>query len=710
MKQSTRTMIFLATAIGAMAVAAVSHTMTQPPTITGFERVGQPFYEDFTNPNEATALRVVAYDEDTASTRLFKVEYKDGMWRIPSHHYYPADGEDRLAETAASIIGVERGALAGRRESDHERFGVIDPLDEESTALKGRGQRITLFKEGDVPVVDLIIGKQIEGTTDEYYVRRQDEDETYRTRLEINISTKFADWVEQDLLKLNRDELVAMKVTTPNVAQQSLVVEDLQEETLELTRPGSSDPWTMKGLDEAQEELQTSEVNSMVSALDNLKLVGIRPKPMLQEGKPLLTGDLKLNLPEAVARNPALANSVQQELLRDLSRKGFFIVADENNKPRIYSREGEVVAATNQGVVYHLHFGNVFTGSDEEIEIGLSAEEADAKETGKDQDEGTEAADGEQDSAESEKKESEAADESKDDGKQSRYLFVRVEFDPNSLGPEPVEPQKPEKPAGLEEESTEASASADAEAESAATEASEAAKTTDDKPNADDKSEGADNPEASDKKADEPKQPDPKAEYEAAMKEYEQALAKYKADKTAYETKLKEGQETVEELNTRFADWYYVISNDSFEDLRPTRATLVKAKEAEEAAKDGAETSAGPAPATPGSTATPPAEPKAEQPAEAKPATPKSEASTPKEDQNPPESKDASAAPAQDADAPQKVDAPQEKTTQSKEAPTEPASASGDSPSPATDEAAPPSAASEAKADESPESSAEEPK
>ncbi|NOX53180.1 MAG: DUF4340 domain-containing protein, partial [Planctomycetes bacterium] len=148
MDQKKRTIAFVVVAAISVAIAVASHWATRPRKIAGFEKVGKEFYPDFKDPNEATALRVVIYDEETAAAKPFMVEYKDGAWRIPSHHNYPADAKERLAKTAASLIGIKRAALASRRPSDHERFGVVDPLDETNPTLKGRGHRITLFKEG----------------------------------------------------------------------------------------------------------------------------------------------------------------------------------------------------------------------------------------------------------------------------------------------------------------------------------------------------------------------------------------------------------------------------------------------------------------------------------------------------------------------------------------------------------------------------------
>jgi len=55
------------------------------------------------------------------------------------------------------------------------------------------------------------------------------------------------------------------------------------------------------------------------------------------------------------------------------------------------------------------------------------------------------------------------------------------------------------------------------------------------------------------------------------MATYEADTKKYEADLKAYEEKAKTGEKLVKDLNRRFADWYYVISGDSFENLRQGR-------------------------------------------------------------------------------------------------------------------------------------------
>ena len=56
---------------------------------------------------------------------------------------------------------------------------------------------------------------------------------------------------------------------------------------------------------------------------------------------------------------------------------------------------------------------------------------------------------------------------------------------------------------------------------------------------------------------------------------------------TAYDDKLKAGQEEADELTQRFGPWYYVIDKELFDKLKPGRADLVQAKSEEPPADDG---------------------------------------------------------------------------------------------------------------------------
>ena len=54
----------------------------------------------------------------------------------------------------------------------------------------------------------------------------------------------------------------------------------------------------------------------------------------------------------------------------------------------------------------------------------------------------------------------------------------------------------------------------------------------------------------------------------AEEQERDRIVQDNKRKQDEYETKLKDGEKRVKELNDRFADWYYVISGKDFQDLR----------------------------------------------------------------------------------------------------------------------------------------------
>lgn len=575
MNHSSQTIRFVVAAAVMAGLAGLTSVMTRPTPIDDFANVGEPFFEDFKDPNLATAVRVVAYNEETASSRVFNVENKDGVWRIPSHHNYPADGEDRLAKTARTLIGVKRGAVASRVAADHERFGVVDPLSDDTDTLKGRGQRLTLYKgkNNDVAVADLIIGKKLPEGENRYYVRHPDEKKTFITELDVDISTKFSDWVEADLLKLDRDDLVRLQARSTKVEGQSF------SETVDatLSRDKFSDPWTLDGLNEETEEVNKDGVNEMVNVLDNLKLAGVRRKPELG-GKPILQGDLGIALPPAAARNPQVVNQVIDMVQSSLNSKGFLVYENrEENDFRLYAKAGELVASLKDGVQFHMSFGNEFEGSENEIEVGSTATaEADA---GDDTEEA--------DASDADEPSDEQSGEDEKETTKSRYLIVRASFNEEMLGPEPVAPVKPDVPEGLQvdQDGNVVKPAEDAESKSTDDKA-----TDEETPNKENATEAAENQngdaaDGADTEADQ-KKPDLADIYQRAIEKYRADQKKYEADVKDRAGKVEEGKKKVDELNARFADWYYVITEEDFDKLRLNREQLVKAKEKDES-EDG---------------------------------------------------------------------------------------------------------------------------
>lgn len=587
MNETSKTVAFIILA-GILGVAAAwSHWMTQPQPVTGFEKVGQEFFPEFEDASTATSLSVTAYDSETDGLKEFSVMLKDGLWRIPSHHDYPAEAADRLARTATSLIGLERESIVERRANKHEEYGVVDPADENADP-ESAGQRITLRDEAGEIVADYIIGKpagsaaedgnqmvrSIQQDSDYYYVRVPEEKETYKAKLQIDLSTRFSDWIQPDLLKLEAADINRLEIDNYELVEQDVqvgnrMVTQLAKNVIDrqrLTRDGFA-PWELEGLNPTTEELDTLMIESVATLLDSLKIVGVRPKLKL-DGQLLVKSDLSIN-EELARKDPLQFQNRIISLQNDLERKGFTIgqTSEDPTSVALLASRGELRAATKNGVLYTLYFGRSVSGDTQEIEVGGATSE-----------EVTNPEDGGTETAENETEGEAGSDEAATAENKSRYVAIRVDFDPTALGEPPVqptEPAAPEKPEGYDEWKAQ----------------------KDDKPDGD--SDAAESPEnaGSQNQEEQSAPPVPPEDvaaanqeefeaYEAGLAEYETAQIQYTTDlemfetrKIEFEAREKTGRELVEELNERFAEWFYVVPAESLSKLKLTREDIVNVRE-----------------------------------------------------------------------------------------------------------------------------------
>ncbi len=393
------TVLMVALALGTAAGAWTMRPKELPPA--QFEDTGEVLFPDFSDPASATALTVVSWDEDQAKVERFAVEQKAGLWVIPSHNDYPADGTERMGKAAASFIDVEKDVFYGDKVEDHARFGVLDP---EGTEGKGdeRGQRIIIKDASGTVLVDVIVGKQPEGKNGMFYVRKPDEKRVYGAKLTLDVSTDFGDWIEKDLLHVERDEVVKVAYDPYSVdeSQGKVMGTDPIVASLQAGDDGK-DAWTAEAPTVVPEGklLDTAKVRQMVTSAANVKIVGVRPRP-------------------------------ERLTLQALQSKGFFVTPDGR---QLFGNEGQASLITKDGIVYTLYFGEVTFESGRALTAGGSEEGAAA---GGEDPEGKEA---------------------------NRYMFVDVRYDPTldvaggAGSAKPADPEagaepEPAAPPGVDEE------------------------------------------------------------------------------------------------------------------------------------------------------------------------------------------------------------------------------------------------------------------
>lgn len=511
MNETTKSLIF----VGVAVVAAIGAFFARPTATTNPSGPEiKTLFETFTDPLLANSLEVVRPDEASATIQSFKVQQENGLWVIPSSGNYPADAKDRVKNAATALIGREVIGIATDKPSEHELYGVIQPDASKAMAnLKGVGTQVTVKDANNKDLANLIIGKSLKGQPDQHFVRLPSQDRVYVTKVNPEqISTKFEDWIEKDLLNLNPLDVSGLEIKNyavvsgrdPNTGKsvrQKVDRADLTvnfDEKLSKWVPGEMLLYSMKlkkpqeaPLTE-QEELDSAKLDELKTALDNLQIAGVRRKPAG------FTADLKAD--KSFVEN--------EEALQSLFSKGFFLGQPESGVIEIYGTDGQLRILTKDGVQYDLRFGDIDQGEQGKATADLN-----------------------------------------------RFMLVSVKLNDAAIPPpvlleEPAGPATPEKKEGEPKEG----------------EPKEGEKPADEKP------------------ADQQKPDDVAAEAKLAQ---EKERVKKENDRmlSEYKQKLNKANNRVKELRYRFADWYYLVSNETFKKLSLTRTDIVK--ETASAVKEG---------------------------------------------------------------------------------------------------------------------------
>lgn len=567
MNETSKTLTF----VGAAALLAVVASFTGPGEVTlaMFSDEGEAFFPSFTEPQQATELEVWEFDADKTMLKPFAVKRNDkGVWTIPSHYEYPADATQRMAKSASMLIGLRKEAVVGDDVDLHAEFGVLDPKDE-SAATKGRGKRVTFKDSAGSVLADLIVGEEVEGKMDVHYVRVPGKNRVYRATVNGDLSTKFADWIETDLLKTSSWDIAEITFDNYSVDEtQGMIVKG---DKLVVSKDDAS-KWTLEGLT-ATEQVDEEKLRSIGDTLGQIKIVGVRPKP---EG---LTAALK----QANGFDRAMLGQMLQE-------KGYFLTRDGT----LVSNEGDLIFETKKGIRYTLRFGEIAYGDGEAVTSG---------------------------------KESAKPKEGTEQGPQpvagnNRFLMVTAEFDPSILkaptGPK-LEQAELDKRSAARTLVEKVVAAVDAWKAAHEGKLPESLQQLTEKPAEGEPvlatlekdpwgndlalqpqgdtfavvSFGADGKEGGEGK-------DRDLRSNALLEEDD--LRRAADEWKQHETKLEDGKKEAAKLQKRFGPWYYVIDAELFGKLKPQRSELVKPKEAEKPAEGDPAAPGTTPPVTPGGT------------------------------------------------------------------------------------------------------------
>jgi len=350
------------------AVAAVCLGLawwSRPDAITNendlkVEVTGQPVFAKFEDPNEATSFQIVKYDDSLGQLERFEVakDKTSNMWKLPSYEDYPADAAEQVRDATTPLISMPILSVASLDRGDHGLYGVVNPDDDKmSVGESGVGKLVRVKGEANQVLAELVIGKAVDGAEGQHYVRVPTEDATYIVELNTApFTTDFKKWINQQLLEVRSFDISTVGLRDYAILPTQNGYGMSRNFDADLTFDSAKNSWSLdrfitydqgKGVETeltADEKLQDKPLNDLRNAVQDLEIVSVRRKP---KG---LAADLKAD--KSLMEN--------KESLQSLVSQGF-IPQEGVNGTEIFATGGETLVGTAAGVKYLLRFGEAVT-------------------------------------------------------------------------------------------------------------------------------------------------------------------------------------------------------------------------------------------------------------------------------------------------------------------------------------------------------------
>ncbi len=518
MNELTKTLTFVGSAV---VVSLVAFLMRPSVESTSTESlVGTMLFPAFTDPSELTGIKIVKFDEALSKLTTIQVEKVNDRWVIPTHGNYPADAEKQLAEAAGGLIDIKVLDIASQETKDHAYYGVVEPSEKDlKVGSEGVGTLVVLDKTKaeagkakSEPVLRLIIGKKLSADS------AAGEPNQYFVRIPEQAPV-YVVAVNTEKLVTNFDAWIERDLLRLN----ALDVEQVTLKDYSTLLKGNAVQYypkmvaTAKWLPEEGSwmlsKMQLFQGNTAFDA--GLSDTEELNKEKLDTLKTALD-DLKI---EDVEKKPKGLGANLRASSDNFDDEGFQTLVTLGFVP-IPSGNNEVeIYATNGEVLVDMKDGVQYV-----LRFGNV----------------------------------QGAQEGSEEGKLNRFLLVTAKLSeamlvPPTAGPTAIPPAPPAIPPS-------------ASGGGGADPASEEKPAAEEKPATE--AAGAEKP-ATEKPATEKPATEAAPEVSPEEKEFQRKLDEYNL-------KRKKAEQTVAELNARFADWFYVISEDTYKKIHLSRTDIIK--------------------------------------------------------------------------------------------------------------------------------------
>ncbi len=361
MKEPQKTGIFAAIALVALVAALLSQPQRSTVDTSGAKAmVGKELFPEFTDPLAASSLSLVKFDEGLGTLAEFEVrkDTQSGLWTIPSHAGYPADATTQMRDAATLFVGMKVLGLASESREDHVLYGVVEPdVNRLKVGDQGVGLLVRIKDSKDKDLASLVVGKEIANQPGRRFVRVPSQDATFDVQINTTpLSTEFGKWIEKDLLNLSSFDIAELGIRDYSIVktEDRGLLQKLYD--ADLAFDSNTSKWNVKswvayqGREASPQQippgqvLNDSRLNDVKNALDQLEIVDVDRKPVG------LSADLKADKDILSEKNADLLS---------LNERGFYPIEVPGTGTEILSTSGELLVTLNDGVQYVLRFGNL---------------------------------------------------------------------------------------------------------------------------------------------------------------------------------------------------------------------------------------------------------------------------------------------------------------------------------------------------------------
>lgn len=259
------------------------------------EVTGQPVFAKFEDPSAAQSFQIIKYDEALGQLERFEVakDKAANMWKLPSFEDYPADAAEQVRDATTPLISMPILSVASLDKGDHSLYGVVNPDNEGlSVGETGVGMLIRVKGEANDILAELVIGKEVTGAEGQRYVRIPTEDATYVVEIKTDpFTTEFQKWIKKELLEVRSFDIAAVGLRDYAILPTQQGYGMSRNFDADLAFDSAANKWSMERLVSYEggqakedklkegEKLNDTALNDLRNAVQDLQIVNVRRKP-----------------------------------------------------------------------------------------------------------------------------------------------------------------------------------------------------------------------------------------------------------------------------------------------------------------------------------------------------------------------------------------------------------------------------------------------